>query len=146
MHSAACGRRFKQRGSSLMERQNAAVSRWSELRRPDPTVIPAVLATILAATASAFAQTSAYIDSGSQNPITAVDGTQYSADPSPSSQLYDYGQYSNLCSTGNGTARIAGTPNPNIYRTVRYGQHFSYSIPIQNGCYDISLHFVECSY
>jgi hypothetical protein len=129
-----------------MEHQNAALSKWSGLRRPYPRVIPVVLATVLATSASAFAQTSTYIDSGSPNPITAVGGAQYSADPGPSSQFYDYGQHSNLCSTGNGTVTIAGTQNPKIYQTVRYGQHFSYSIPIQNGCYDISLHFVECSY
>jgi hypothetical protein len=129
-----------------MEHQHAAVSRWSGLRGPYLRVIPVVLATVLATSASALAQTSTYIDSGSPNPITAVGGAQYSADPGPSSQFYDYGQHSNLCNTGNGTVAIAGTQNPKIYQTVRYGQNFSYSIPIQNGCYDISLHFVECSY
>src|SRR5439155_25712604 len=40
---------------------------------------------------------------------------------------------------------IAGTSDPTLYRSERWGQ-FSYSIPVTNGTYDVKLHFVELFY
>jgi Phosphoesterase family/Malectin domain len=108
-------------------------------------ILAAVLAIIVAS--SAAHATSVYIDSGSPNPITAADGTLYSADTSSSgADFYDYGMYANRCSNGSGSTSIAGTQNPRIYQTVRYGPSLSYSVPVPNGCYDVFLHLVECSY
>ena len=95
---------------------------------------------------SAWAQAALAIDSGSATANTGQNGAVYAADPGPSSQDYDYGQFANLCSSGNGTSSIAGTPNSKIYQTVRYGPSFSYSYTVPNGCYDLYVGFVECSY
>ncbi len=42
----------------------------------------------------------------------------------------------------NNTA-IAGTTNDAIYQTERYGNTFSYAIPLANGTYNVKLHFAE---
>jgi hypothetical protein len=39
---------------------------------------------------------------------------------------------------------IAGTADPTLYLTVRYGSSFSYSLPAANGSYTLKLHFAEC--
>jgi hypothetical protein len=40
------------------------------------------------------------------------------------------------------TAAIAGTPDPTLYKTERYG-NFSYNIPVPNGPYTVTLLFAE---
>ena len=40
------------------------------------------------------------------------------------------------------TGTIAGTNDPQIYRTERWGQ-FSYAVPLPNGTYDVRFHFAE---
>jgi hypothetical protein len=105
--------------------------------------------TILASMACAAldARSDVYIDTGSASPITAIDGTPYSADTYYSGGgLYDYGQFYNYCGDGAGHVSIAGTANPGAYQTVHYGPSFGYSIPIADGCYGVTLHLVECSY
>jgi predicted heme/steroid binding protein len=46
-------------------------------------------------------------------------------------------------STFSGSTEIAGTENDNIYLTERYGNNFSYSIPLASGTYTVNLHFAE---
>jgi hypothetical protein len=65
---------------------------------------------------------------------TAVDGRVFGADGS----FTGGGTYS----TG---ATIAGTADPALYKDERWGQ-FSYAIPVANGTYDVTLHFVEMYY
>lgn len=40
------------------------------------------------------------------------------------------------------TEVIAGTPEPSIYRSERYG-NFSYAVPVAEGTYSLTLHFTE---
>ena len=40
------------------------------------------------------------------------------------------------------TATIAGTTDPYLYQTERYG-NFSYAIPVANGNYDVTFKFAE---
>ena len=40
------------------------------------------------------------------------------------------------------TRTIAGTSDPTLYRSERYG-NFSYNIPVPNGTYEVKLHFAE---
>ena len=42
-----------------------------------------------------------------------------------------------------GTAAIAGTTNDTLYQTERWGNPFSYSIPLSSGTYVVVLHFAE---
>jgi fibronectin type 3 domain-containing protein len=42
-----------------------------------------------------------------------------------------------------GNIAIAGTNDPTLYRTLRYGTTFGYSIPLVNGTYTLNLHFAE---
>lgn len=46
-------------------------------------------------------------------------------------------------STYSGSTEIAGTDNDNIYLTERFGNNFSYSIPVAAGTYTVNLHFAE---
>ncbi|MDJ1498096.1 malectin domain-containing carbohydrate-binding protein [Cytophagaceae bacterium DM2B3-1] len=43
-------------------------------------------------------------------------------------------------------AAIEGTANPELYRTFRSGDNFSYNIPVTNGNYQVILHFAEVYY
>jgi hypothetical protein len=45
-------------------------------------------------------------------------------------------------STFSTTASISGTADPALYQNERWGL-FSYAIPVENGVYDVRLHFVE---
>jgi hypothetical protein len=38
---------------------------------------------------------------------------------------------------------IAGTVEDALYRTERWGQQFSYNVPVPNGTYAVTLHFAE---
>jgi hypothetical protein len=46
-------------------------------------------------------------------------------------------------STYSNTTAIAATTNDAIYQTERFGNTFSYSIPLANGTYNVKLHFAE---
>jgi fibronectin type 3 domain-containing protein len=65
---------------------------------------------------------------------TATDGRVFSAD-----------QYSVGGSTFSSPAAITGTTDPALYQNERWGS-FSYAIPVTNGSYDVTLHFVELYY
>jgi N-acetylneuraminic acid mutarotase len=46
-------------------------------------------------------------------------------------------------STFSTTQAIAGTVDDPLYQSERYGQNFSYQIPVANGTYAVDLHFAE---
>lgn len=101
------------------------------------------LALLLTLVTGSQAQT--YIDAGSASAVTAPNGIIYAADPSsPTTGFYDYGQHTNLCSTGN-IASVAPLSVP-IYRTVNSGASLAYSFAVPAGQYTVVLRFVECSY
>jgi chitodextrinase len=63
--------------------------------------------------------------------VTAADGTSYQADTGFSGgTVYAV------------THAIAGTSDPNLYRSQRYG-NFTYTIPVANGSYAVTLQFAE---
>jgi Malectin domain len=41
------------------------------------------------------------------------------------------------------TTKIIGAPDPNVYRSERYGAAFSYALPVGNGTYQVRLSFSE---
>src|SRR5208337_2593970 len=63
----------------------------------------------------------------------ATDGTNYQADT----------YYSGGVAASVPGAIITGTTDPNLYDTERYGKSFSYSIPLANGNYNVTLKFAE---
>src|SRR5712692_5870918 len=65
---------------------------------------------------------------------TATDGRSFVADANFTG--------GSTFSTG---AAISGTTDPKLYQDERWGQ-FSYSIPVVNGTYDVTFHFVELYY
>jgi hypothetical protein len=65
---------------------------------------------------------------------TATDGRAFGAD-----------QYSTGGSTFSSAAAITGTTDPALYQNERWG-NFSYAIPVTNGNYDVTFHFVELFY
>jgi hypothetical protein len=65
---------------------------------------------------------------------TATDGRSFLAD-----QFYSGGL------TYSSTHAISGTSDPALYQNERWGQ-FGYSIPVANGTYDVTFHFVELYY
>src|SRR5712691_2708676 len=65
---------------------------------------------------------------------TAADGRTFLAD-----------QYFTGGNTNATAATIGGTTDPALYRDERWGQ-FSYAIPVVNGTYDVTFHFVEMYY
>jgi hypothetical protein len=64
--------------------------------------------------------------------FTASDGTVYSADTS----------YSGGSTYSNGSA-ISGTTDDTLYQSERYGNPFSYNIPLAIGDYQVTLKFAE---
>ena len=48
-------------------------------------------------------------------------------------------------STFTTAAAISGTSDPTLYQNERWG-NFSYAIPVTNGTYDVTFHFVELYY
>jgi len=73
---------------------------------------------------------------------TAADGTQYEADAT--NQYYTGGT---AFSTGDaGTPsdpEIGNTEDDTLYQTERYGDPFSYDVPVENGTYEVTLQFAE---
>jgi hypothetical protein len=45
--------------------------------------------------------------------------------------------------TNNGIADIIGTTDDELYKSERYGVGFGYALPVENGDYDVDLHFAE---
>jgi parallel beta-helix repeat protein len=66
-------------------------------------------------------------------------GPQYTA----SDGVYAADAYFSGGSTFSNTKAIASTVDDTLYNTERYGNPFSYNIPIQNGTYTVTLKFVE---
>jgi hypothetical protein len=85
------------------------------------------------ATAAATAGTAVRVNAGGPA-LTAADGRAFAAD----------GGFTGG-STLSSAAAIAGTGDPALYQTERWGQ-FSYALPVQNGAYDVTFHFVELFY
>src|SRR5208283_5469120 len=79
----------------------------------------------------------------SATPITsfAADsgGGQYT---SQSGVVYNADTYYSGGTKGSTTAAITGTSDPTLYQTERYG-NFSYSIPLADGSYNVTLKFAE---
>src|SRR5205823_10298392 len=77
--------------------------------------------------------TTVRINSGGGN-YTSKSGSLFTADTNFTGGL--------VYSVGNA---IAGTSDTALYQNERYGT-FSYSIPVENGRYDVRLHFIELYY
>jgi len=45
--------------------------------------------------------------------------------------------------TASSSATIAGTSDPTLYQSYRYGNHFSYNFILPNGDYNVTLKFAE---
>ncbi len=59
-------------------------------------------------------------------------------------QIWSADQYfTGSTNTYSTTQAIAGTPNSGLYQNERYGQNFSYNIPVSNGTYLVNLNFAE---
>ena len=70
---------------------------------------------------------------------TANDGTVYTAD-----QYFTGGQTFTSGSAGTPSQpEIANTDDDELYWTERYGADFSYDVPVDNGQYEVTLHFAE---
>jgi len=67
---------------------------------------------------------------------TAVDGTQYQADQY-------FGGVGSTTYTNNTIPNILGTTDDLLYRTERSNTNLVYNIPMQNGDYEVVLHFAE---
>ncbi len=65
-------------------------------------------------------------------PAVATGGVNYLAD-----------QYFTGGSVFSVTSAIAGTTDDVVYQTERYGQAFSYAVPVANGSYQVTLKFAE---
>ncbi len=73
---------------------------------------------------------------GSQ--YTATDGTVYQADTN-----FDGGNAYSTSSWASSPPEINDTDDDPLYRTERYGQNFSYDVPLENGTYEVTLKFAE---
>src|SRR2546428_4240062 len=60
-------------------------------------------------------------------------------------RVFSVDQYFTGGSTYSSTAAISGTTDPALYQDERWGS-FTYSIPVANGTYDVTFHFVELYY
>ncbi len=63
---------------------------------------------------------------------TSTDGTEYIAD-----------QYFNGGTTYSTSVAISGTEDDALYQTERYGEGATYSIPVENGTYEVTVMFAE---
>ncbi|TVR99956.1 MAG: hypothetical protein EA406_01660 [Rhodospirillales bacterium] len=63
----------------------------------------------------------------------SFDGTDWGADA----------YFSGSTNSATISAAIAGTDNDALYQSLRWGQNFSYAIPVENGDYTVTLQFVE---
>ncbi|WP_390293617.1 malectin domain-containing carbohydrate-binding protein [Haloarchaeobius litoreus] len=64
---------------------------------------------------------------------TATDGIEYAADSN----------YDESAGTSDTSEPIAGTDDDALYQTERYGDPLSYSFPVEDGTYDVTLHLAE---
>jgi fibronectin type 3 domain-containing protein len=87
------------------------------------------------ATTAAAAGTATRIDAGGTTDYTSSTGAVYRADA-----FFSGGTVNSV-----GSRAIAGTNDPALYDTERWGQ-FTYTIPVANGTYDVRFHFVELYY
>lgn len=79
-----------------------------------------------------------FINCGSSTQFISLAGDTFKADNYFSSPSFTF--------TNNSIPDILNTGDDAIYRTERYAGTFSYNIPVNNGLYDISLHFAELYY
>jgi N-acetylneuraminic acid mutarotase/uncharacterized protein YodC (DUF2158 family) len=79
---------------------------------------------------------SKYINTG--GPAVSAGGVNWSADGSFTDANPSYPS-----KTFSTTQPISNTPMPAIYQTERFGQAFTYNIPVANGSYTVKLHFAE---
>jgi hypothetical protein len=75
-----------------------------------------------------------YINAGARMPYTDHE-----------ENFHDVDHYYTGGSNGVVTVTIAGTHDQAVYQAYRYGSSFSYSVPVVNGTYTLSLDFVEPS-
>ncbi|MFC5970386.1 malectin domain-containing carbohydrate-binding protein [Halomarina salina] len=68
------------------------------------------------------------------NQYTATDGTEYAADT-------NFGGGSTYSVSG--APDVANTDDDALYHTERYGDPFSYDVPVENGVYEVTLQFAE---
>ncbi|MFC5368856.1 malectin domain-containing carbohydrate-binding protein [Salinirubrum litoreum] len=68
---------------------------------------------------------------------TASDGTTYVADSN-----FD-GSFGNSQGTTETTLEIADTDDDPLYQTERYGDPLTYSVPVEDGTYEVTLKFAE---
>jgi len=69
---------------------------------------------------------------------TATDGTVYQADTN-----FDNGTAYSTSDWASSPPEINNTDDDQLYRTERYGQDFSYDVPLENGTYQVTLKFAE---
>ena len=74
----------------------------------------------------------AAINAGGSN-YTAVDGTEYAADA----------YFDQFAGTDSTDTAIGNTQDDPLYQTERYGDPLSYSIPVENSTYAVTLQFAE---
>ncbi|WP_440991677.1 malectin domain-containing carbohydrate-binding protein [Haloarchaeobius baliensis] len=67
------------------------------------------------------------------NAYTAADGTEYVADA----------YFDQSAGTASTSEPIANTVDDTLYQTERYGDPLSYSFPVTNGTYNVTLHLAE---
>jgi hypothetical protein len=68
---------------------------------------------------------------------TAQDGTEYVSDSNFA------GSFSGSSGTASTTLAIANTDDDTLYQTERYGDPLSYSLPVTDGTYEVTLQFAE---
>lgn len=112
--------------------QNSAAATQTRIRKmPTPAeAFQWITAASATPTPTPTPGTSASINAGGPQ-FTASDGT-YTAD-----------SYFSGGSTFSNTKAIANTTDDTLYNTERYGNPFSYDVPIQNGNYTVTLKFAE---
>ncbi len=79
-----------------------------------------------------------FINCGSTTQYISLAGDTFRADNFFSSPTFAF--------TNNSIPDILNTGDDQLYRTERYAGSFSYAIPVNNGTYDIKLHFAELYY
>ena len=60
-----------------------------------------------------------------------------------SNQLWEPDNYSSGGKRYGKSVSIAATEDDTLYHSERYGSNFSYNIPVENGSYNVKLHFAE---
>ena len=103
------------------------------VKSSDGTPLASAVTWSFTTTTAAPPGTTVRINSGGAA-YTATDGRAFAAD-----------QYFTGGSTLSVTDAISGTTEPALYQNERWG-NFSYAIPVTNGNYDVTFHFVELYY